>query len=149
MNSAGSTSASEMSRVEVYESCAHETKSKSCHRFCAIIIFLLKVGLLFCSGTTQSINGCCKYQRIRVYSVHHLMLLALASTKIMVLRRLNHSRIRIFLKAAPKAPSYPRKLPSKSLGVRVLISGCTRLGAPPRLCFEKYVDVSAWLSSST
>ena len=63
--------------------------------------------------------------------------------KIMVLLRLSRSRIRISPKAVRKAPSYLREPSPEHCGTGNSNFGSYRLGASPRLCFEKYVDVRA------
>jgi hypothetical protein len=60
----------------------------------------------------------------------------------MVLLRLSRSRTRISQRVARRAASYHRKLPPKDWCDHSNLESY-RLGAGPRLCFEKYVDVRA------
>lgn len=61
-------------------------------------------------------------------------------TRTMVWRRRSLSRTKIFRRVARKALSCPRMFDHAFC--RSLLTCFNRLGAPPRLCFEKYVDVS-------
>ena len=121
MNSAVSIFASAMSPVGAYESCAHVTKSKattdsvrSSH--------LLKLGhRLIQELLYQPAYAVSTRESVSIL-IHPIMLSSPASTRITVLLRHSHSRIKISPRAALKAASYLRELPPESLDAPILIS---------------------------
>ena len=138
-SSADSTSVSEMLHVEASELLCHATESKRrvASRFWSfsdeerLSIFVQK--LLYQPEAvvrTSSAIVCGGFGADEIAGL----------TRTMVWRRHSLSRTKIFRRVARKALSCPRMFDHAFC--RSPLTCFNRLGAPPRLCFEKYVDVS-------
>ena len=116
------------------------------------------VGSTFASGTwpeavsvwscrvtekpTPLINACCTFSLHVLFCKHYLNAVDLSgSMRIMALLRRSPSRTRTFPKAVRRVPSCHRMCLTVNV-YTALLDHRPRLGASPRLCFEKYVDVS-------